>query len=87
MITIELENYNLQQAELEIVNKLIADKPSMTYEQYAKELGIAWRTLIRWKKLYNIQGLSSQRGRRIDVEKMIEKLTSMGYEITKTNEK
>ncbi len=47
-INLTLDSYNFKEAKAAVVRKLIEDKPTITIEGAAKELGISLRTLHRF---------------------------------------
>ncbi len=49
-----LYDYNLRDANIELIKKLFEDKPDINKYQCAKELGISVRTLYRWLKKYDL---------------------------------
>lgn len=54
IITIELQNYKLLDANLAIVKKFIDAHPDCTYEEIAAAIGTSVRTLYRWANVYDV---------------------------------
>lgn len=52
---IELNNWNLEKANIAIVKKLIDKYPFKTQREYADLLGMSERTFYRWLNKYKIK--------------------------------
>lgn len=76
---IEIPNYNLDKANIVIAESLVRDRPNLSRDDYAKELGINVRTLYRMLK---DSKLLIPRG-GIGIASAIAKLEKAGYTVTK----
>lgn len=79
-ITLELDSYNLEDAIVKIVKEALLKHNGASLQEIADILGISQRTLLRYKKKYNIIYVTSKAARAINL------LESMGYKISKEEE-
>ena len=77
-IIIELENYDLELASIEILKHLISNNPNITRETASKMLGISTRTMFRWIDKYDIAFNVRMSARTISA---INLLKNAGYKI------
>ncbi len=82
-INIELFDYNLEDATIAIIRKMIEDNPEISIELGAKNMGISVRTLYRWMKKYDLSFPSKIKKQTIVELKAIQILKSRGYKIKK----
>ena len=76
-ITLELNSYNLDDAIGEIVARVMDENKYATDQEIADILGISTRSLIRYRKKYNIEKMNAQTIRAMRL------LENMGYTISK----
>jgi len=76
---IELNNWNLEKANIAIVKKLIDEHPFKTQREYADLLGMSKRTFYRWLNKYEIK-ISDNR-KLDDTAKAIRLLERQGFNV------
>ncbi len=80
-IIIRLDSYDLKEAKTAIVKKIIKDKPDISIEGAAKELGISLRTLFRF--IHGTDIKFAKKSTQLTEEKAISFLKDKGYKIKK----
>ena len=76
---IELNNWNLEKANIAIVKILIDEHPFKTQREYADLLGMSERTFYRWLNKYKIK--TSDNRKLDDTAKAIRLLERQGFNV------
>ena len=79
-ITLELDSYNLDDAIVKVIKEALLKHNGANLQEIADILGVSQRTLLRYKKKYNIIHLTNKAAKAIHL------LESMGYKISKEEE-
>lgn len=82
---ITLTGYDLGAASLEVLKRLIQDKPNLTRREYARILGVAERTFYRWIEKYNlpVKGGYAPRAANKTTIAAIQRLEKLGFTVKK----
>jgi len=82
---IELNNWNLEKANIAIVKKLVNEHPFKTQREYADLLGMSERTFYRWLNKYKIK--VSDNRKLNDTGKAIRLLENQGFNVQRKSTK